>query len=116
MDLKQFRVSRLSEVVLGGGRAMIPFFKGLGLSFEGGVARLRRCGNTLLIALPVMLAVALVIYADRKIWAAMALRKGPNMVGRMASSSRLRDGLKVFLQETIVLSGGEQGPVPDRAE
>ena len=35
----------------------------------------------LLIALPVMLAVAMIIYADRKIWAAMALRRGPNVVG-----------------------------------
>ncbi|HWK35019.1 MAG TPA: NADH-quinone oxidoreductase subunit H, partial [Sphingomonas sp.] len=30
----------------------------------------------LLIALPLMLAVAMIIYADRKIWAAMALRRG----------------------------------------
>jgi NADH-quinone oxidoreductase subunit H len=28
-----------------------------------------------------MLAVAMIIYADRKIWAAMALRRGPNVVG-----------------------------------
>ncbi|NCQ47584.1 MAG: NADH-quinone oxidoreductase subunit H, partial [Sphingomonadales bacterium] len=35
----------------------------------------------LLIAFPLMLAVAMIIYADRKIWAAIALRKGPNVVG-----------------------------------
>ena len=35
----------------------------------------------LLIALPLMLAVAMIIYADRKIWAAVALRRGPNVVG-----------------------------------
>ncbi|MGB5485321.1 NADH-quinone oxidoreductase subunit H, partial [Parasphingorhabdus sp.] len=35
----------------------------------------------LLIALPLMLAVAMIIYVDRKIWAAMALRRGPNVVG-----------------------------------
>lgn len=34
------------------------------------------CG-ILLIALPLMLAVAMIIYVDRKIWAAIALRKGP---------------------------------------
>ena len=34
----------------------------------------------LIIALPLMLTVAMVIYADRKIWAAMALRRGPNVV------------------------------------
>jgi NADH-quinone oxidoreductase subunit H len=35
----------------------------------------------LAIALPLMLSVAMIIYADRKIWAAMALRRGPNVVG-----------------------------------
>ena len=35
----------------------------------------------LVIALPLMLAVAMIIYAERKIWAAMALRRGPNVVG-----------------------------------
>ena len=35
----------------------------------------------LLIALPLMLAVAMIIYAERKIWAAIALRRGPNVVG-----------------------------------
>ena len=34
----------------------------------------------LVIALPLMLAVAMIIYAERKIWAAMALRRGPNVV------------------------------------
>ncbi|MGQ3230677.1 MAG: NADH-quinone oxidoreductase subunit H, partial [Blastomonas fulva] len=34
----------------------------------------------LLIALPVMLSVAIVIYFDRTIWASMALRRGPNVV------------------------------------
>ena len=41
----------------------------------------RRIAGILLIALPVMLAVAMIIYADRKIWAAIALRRGPNVVG-----------------------------------
>ncbi len=35
----------------------------------------------LMIALPLMLAVAMIIYADRKIWAAMALRHGTNDIG-----------------------------------
>jgi NADH-quinone oxidoreductase subunit H len=38
----------------------------------------------LAICLPVMLSVAMVIYVDRKIWAAMALRRGPNVVGPSA--------------------------------
>ncbi|AXJ96718.1 MULTISPECIES: NADH-quinone oxidoreductase subunit NuoH [unclassified Sphingomonas] len=56
----------------------------------------------LVIALPLMLAVAMIIYADRKIWAAMALRRGPNVVGPFGLLQSFADGLKVFLQETIV--------------
>src|SRR5687767_5607009 len=63
----------------------------------------------LLIALPLMLAVAMIIYADRKIWAAMALRRGPNVVGPFGLLQSFADGLKVFLQETIVPSAANKG-------
>jgi NADH-quinone oxidoreductase subunit H len=62
----------------------------------------------LLIALPLMLAVAMIIYADRKIWAAMALRRGPNVVGPFGLLQSFADGLKVFLQETIVPSAANR--------
>lgn len=60
--------------------------------------------DILLIALPLMLGVAMIIYADRKIWAAMALRRGPNVVGPFGLLQSFADGLKVFLQETIIPS------------
>ena len=63
----------------------------------------------LLIALPLMLAVAMIIYADRKIWAAMALRRGPNVVGPFGLLQSFADGLKVFLQETIIPSSVNTG-------
>jgi len=63
----------------------------------------------LLIALPLMLSVAMIIYADRKIWAAMALRRGPNVVGPFGLLQSFADGLKVFLQETIVPSAANRG-------
>ena len=63
----------------------------------------------LLIALPLMLAVAMIIYADRKIWAAMALRRGPNVVGPFGLLQSFADGLKVFLKETIVPSSANRG-------
>ncbi len=64
--------------------------------------------DILVIALPVMLAVAMIIYADRKIWAAMALRRGPNVVGPFGLLQSFADGLKVFLQETIVPSAANR--------
>jgi NADH-quinone oxidoreductase subunit H len=63
----------------------------------------------LVIALPLMLAVAMIIYADRKIWAAMALRRGPNVVGPWGLLQSFADGLKVFLKETIIPTGANRG-------
>jgi NADH-quinone oxidoreductase subunit H len=56
-----------------------------------------------------MLAVAMIIYADRKIWAAMALRRGPNVVGPFGLLQSFADGLKVFLKETIIPSAANRG-------
>jgi len=63
----------------------------------------------LVIALPLMLAVAMIIYADRKIWAAMALRRGPNVVGPWGLLQSFADGLKVFLKETIIPTSANKG-------
>jgi NADH-quinone oxidoreductase subunit H len=56
-----------------------------------------------------MLAVAMIIYVDRKVWAAMALRRGPNVVGPWGLLQSFADGLKVFLQETIIPSAANKG-------
>ncbi|GAC1582270.1 MAG: NADH-quinone oxidoreductase subunit NuoH [Sphingomicrobium sp.] len=63
----------------------------------------------LVIALPLMLAVAMVIYAERKIWAAIALRRGPNVVGPFGLLQSFADGLKVFLKETIIPTSANKG-------
>jgi NADH-quinone oxidoreductase subunit H len=63
----------------------------------------------LLIAFPLMLTVAMVIYAERKIWAAMALRRGPNVVGPWGLLQSFADGLKVFLKETIIPTSANKG-------
>ena len=64
---------------------------------------------TLLIALPVMLAVAIVIFLERRIWAAAQMRKGPNVVGPFGVLQSFADGIKVFLKETIIPSGANKG-------
>ena len=87
---------------------MTAFFQTLGMSFEAAWFTATIAG-ILLIALPVMLAVALIIYADRKIWASIALRRGPNVVGPFGILQSFADGLKVFLQETIIPSGANRG-------
>jgi NADH-quinone oxidoreductase subunit H len=80
---------------------MTSWFTYLGLPF-GWAWFVATLIDILVIALPLMLAVAMIIYADRKIWASMALRRGPNVVGPFGLLQSFADGLKVFLQETII--------------
>ena len=87
---------------------MTSFFQTLGMSYETAWFTATIAG-ILLIALPLMLAVALIIYAERKLWAAFALRRGPNVVGPFGVLQSFADGLKVFLQETIIPSASNRG-------
>ena len=87
---------------------MTEFFQHLGMSYDWAWFVATICG-ILLIALPLMLSVAMVIYVDRKVWAAMALRRGPNVVGPWGLLQSFADGLKVFLQETIVPTAANKG-------
>ena len=87
---------------------MTEFFQSLGMNYEWAwfVATI---AGILLIALPLMLSVAMIIYVDRKVWAAINLRRGPNVVGPFGLLQSFADGLKVFLQETIVPSAANKG-------
>jgi NADH-quinone oxidoreductase subunit H len=93
---------------MAGGGGMTAFFQTLGMSYEGAWFMATIAG-ILLIALPVMLAVAIIIYVERKLWAAFALRRGPNVVGPFGVLQSFADALKVFLQETIIPSAANRG-------
>jgi NADH-quinone oxidoreductase subunit H len=84
------------------------WFQSWGASYEWSWF-LATIAGILLIALPLMLAVAMIIYADRKIWAAIALRRGPNVVGPFGLLQSFADGLKVFLKETIIPTSANKG-------
>jgi NADH-quinone oxidoreductase subunit H len=87
---------------------MTAFFQTLGMSYEWAWFTATLAG-ILLISLLLMLTVAMIIYAERKLWAAFALRRGPNVVGPWGVLQSFADGLKVFLQETIVPSAANRG-------
>ena len=87
---------------------MTAWFQSFGITYEWSWLIATIIG-ILVIALPLMLAVAMIIYADRKIWAAIALRRGPNVVGPWGLLQSFADGLKVFLKETIIPSGANRG-------
>ncbi|NNC60085.1 MAG: NADH-quinone oxidoreductase subunit NuoH [Erythrobacter sp.] len=87
---------------------MTEFFQSLGMNYEWAWGTATIAG-ILLIALPLMLSVAMIIYVDRKVWAAINLRRGPNVVGPFGLLQSFADGLKVFLQETIIPSAANKG-------
>jgi NADH-quinone oxidoreductase subunit H len=64
--------------------------------------------QTLALLVPVLIAVAYLTYAERKVLAAMQLRKGPNVVGPFGLLQPFADALKMLMKETIVPSGANR--------
>ncbi len=87
---------------------MTDFYGSLGMD-AGWAWFFATISGILLIALPLMLAVAMVIYVDRKVLGAVMMRRGPNVVGPFGLLQSFADGLKVFLQETIIPSAANKG-------
>ena len=60
------------------------------------------------IVVPVLTGVAYMTYAERKVIAAVQLRKGPNVVGPLGLLQPIADGLKLLFKETIVPVGANR--------
>jgi NADH-quinone oxidoreductase subunit H len=64
--------------------------------------------KTLAILVPVLIAVAYLTLAERKVMAAMQMRKGPNVVGPFGLMQPFADALKMLMKETIVPTGANR--------
>jgi NADH-quinone oxidoreductase subunit H len=60
------------------------------------------------ICVPLLIAVAYLTYAERKVLAAMQLRRGPNVVGPFGLLQPFADGIKLLFKETIIPSGANR--------
>ncbi len=66
-------------------------------------------GKTLLLLVVLLILVAYLLYADRKIWAAVQLRRGPNVVGPWGLLQSFADLIKFVVKEPIIPAGANKG-------
>ncbi len=64
--------------------------------------------QSLLIVGFVMISLLFLVYGDRKIWAAVQMRRGPNVVGPWGLLQTVADALKYILKEIIVPAGADR--------
>ncbi len=66
-------------------------------------------GQSLLLLSALLIFIAYILLADRKIWAAVQMRRGPNVVGPFGLFQSFADLLKFVLKEPIIPSGANKG-------
>jgi NADH-quinone oxidoreductase subunit H len=87
--------------------ALTPLFQHLGLPYWWAWS----FSNIIIIFVfefMLMISVALFILADRKIWAAVQMRRGPNVVGAFGLLQTFADAFKFILKEPIIPSGANK--------
>ncbi|EDZ41049.1 MAG TPA: NADH-quinone oxidoreductase subunit NuoH [Rhodobacteraceae bacterium] len=65
-------------------------------------------GQIFLLVIPLLLALAFLMYADRKIWAAVMMRRGPNVVGVFGLLQSFADFLKYIVKEVVFPAGADK--------
>jgi NADH-quinone oxidoreductase subunit H len=65
--------------------------------------------QSVLLLVVLLIAIAYILLADRKIWAAVQIRRGPNVVGPWGLLQSFADLLKFVLKEPIIPSGANKG-------
>jgi NADH-quinone oxidoreductase subunit H len=65
-------------------------------------------GQIFLLVIPLLVALAFLMYADRKIWAAVQMRRGPNVVGIFGLLQSFADFGKYIVKEVVVPAGADK--------
>jgi NADH-quinone oxidoreductase subunit H len=81
---------------------MVEFWWSYGWPFT------RVAGASLLLIVGLLLMIAYLLLADRKIWAAVQLRRGPNVVGPWGLFQSFADLLKFVLKEPVIPAGSDK--------
>lgn len=84
--------------------ALIQFWSDLSPLAWFGLKLLQVVGFVLVLAL----LVAALVLADRKIWAAVHMRRGPNVVGAFGLLQTIADALKFFFKEIVIPAGSDK--------
>src|SRR3954451_2490679 len=66
-------------------------------------------GWSLLLLVLLLVITAFVLYADRKIWAAVQIRRGPNVVGPWGLLQSFADLIKFAVKEPVIPAGANKG-------
>src|SRR4249919_1084536 len=66
-------------------------------------------GQSLLLLVTLLIVVAFLLYADRKVWAAVQMRRGPNVVGPFGLLQSFADLLKFVFKEPVIPAGANKG-------
>jgi len=87
--------------------ALVDFLLSLGLPYAWAWV-ISQAAMILALAVTLMLLVAFLILFDRKVWAAVQMRRGPNVVGAFGLLQSFADLLKFVFKELIIPSGANK--------
>ncbi|MEO1613556.1 MAG: NADH-quinone oxidoreductase subunit H, partial [Pseudomonadota bacterium] len=65
-------------------------------------------GQCLLVTVCLLVSLAFLLYMDRKVWAAVQLRRGPNVVGPFGLLQSFADFLKFIVKEVVIPAGADK--------
>jgi NADH-quinone oxidoreductase subunit H len=77
------------------------------LNTQGGIA-LIIVAQCLAVVAFVMISLLFLVYGDRKVWAAVQMRRGPNVVGAWGLLQTVADALKYVVKEIVVPAGSDK--------